>query len=271
MFEIQQIPEDSKIFDELKNQQVYFFYFQVNQKYYLFFYKQKSIYIDRIETLIYILDELDRKQRQIRSLRGFFQYVLEIMENGQDYRILKTNLQSSFWRKLKSILRQNKKIALLQFLFGSQDSIAEPDTQNHLNDKIERLQNQVNFLQQKIIQLEQNQTLEIKKTLRELLKASRDNKTIQQDDSTFKAQNSLQSPDLTSNDSKVNLEVKELSHQISKSFSEDSKIDFKDSKPSEQYNLPLNQKKGLNGSNFITLGNLSDDEKIEIIQTGFQR
>ena len=76
---------------------------------------------------------------------------------------------------------------------------------------------------------------------------------------------------MTSNDSKVNLEVKEPSHQISKSFSEDSKIDFKDSKPSEQYNLPLNQKKGLNGSNFITLGNLSDDEKIEIIQTGFQR
>ena len=45
-FEIQQIPENSKIFDELKNQQVYFFYFQVNQKYYLFFYQQKFIDID---------------------------------------------------------------------------------------------------------------------------------------------------------------------------------------------------------------------------------
>ena len=31
-FEIQQIPEDSKIFDELKNQQVFFSYFQVNRK-----------------------------------------------------------------------------------------------------------------------------------------------------------------------------------------------------------------------------------------------
>ncbi len=60
-----------------------------------------------------------------------------------------------------SILRQNKKIALLQFLFGSQDSIAEPGTQNHLNEKIERLQNQVNFLQQKVIQLEQNQRLDL--------------------------------------------------------------------------------------------------------------
>ena len=128
----------------------------------MFFYQQKSIDIDRIEPLIHILDELDRKQRKIRSLRGFFLYVLEIMENGQDYQILKTNLQPSFWRKLKSILRQNKKIALLPFLFGSQDSIAEPDTQNHLNEKIERLQNQVNFLQQKVIQLEQNQKLDLK-------------------------------------------------------------------------------------------------------------
>jgi hypothetical protein len=76
------------------------------------------------------------------------------MENGQDYQILTTNLQPSFWRKLKSILRQNKKIVLLQFLFGSQDSIAEPDTQNHVNEKIEALQNQVNSLQDRIRDLE---------------------------------------------------------------------------------------------------------------------
>ena len=36
-FEIQQIPEDSKIFEELKNQELFFSYFQVNQKYYLLF------------------------------------------------------------------------------------------------------------------------------------------------------------------------------------------------------------------------------------------
>jgi len=65
--------------------------------------------IDRIEPFIDILDELDTKQRKIRSLRGFFLYALEILENGKDYEILKTNLQPSFWRKLKTILRQNKK------------------------------------------------------------------------------------------------------------------------------------------------------------------
>jgi len=32
----------------------------------------------------------------------------------------------------------------------------------------------------------------------------------------------------------------------------------------------LNQKKALNGSNFITLGRIPEEERIEIIQRGFQ-
>ena len=52
--------------------------------------------------------------------------------------------------------------------------------------------------------------------------------------------------------------------------SDDSKIDFKHSKTNEQYNLPLNQKKGLNKHNFITLGRIPEQERIEIIQRGFQ-
>jgi hypothetical protein len=86
----------------------------------LFFYGQKPIDIDSINPSITILEELDVKQRKIRSLRGFFRYALQIMENGKDFQIVTTNLKASFWRKLKTILRQNKKAVLLQFLFGSQ-------------------------------------------------------------------------------------------------------------------------------------------------------
>jgi len=43
-----------------------------------------------------VIRELDSKQRKIRSLRGFFLYTLEIIENGKDYEILETNLQSFF-------------------------------------------------------------------------------------------------------------------------------------------------------------------------------
>ena len=61
---------------------------------------------------------------------------------------------SVFWRKVKNIIRQNKKLALQEFLFGSQESIASTEIQNDLKDKIESLENQVNSLQQKVIQLE---------------------------------------------------------------------------------------------------------------------
>lgn len=56
----------------------------------------------------------------------------------------------------------------------------------------------------------------------------------------------------------------------SKNLSETSKIDFKTSSTSEHYNSLLNQEKGPNEHNFITLSNLSEDHKIEIIKTGFQ-
>ena len=69
-------------------------------------------------------------------------------------KILETNLQPFFWRKVTNIIRQNKKGALHEFLFGSRDSLAALETQNYLNEKMETLQNQVNFLQQKMNFLE---------------------------------------------------------------------------------------------------------------------
>ena len=153
-FQAQQIIDSSFIFDQLKQQNIFFSYFQVDQKYYLFFYSQKSIDIHFLYQSVDVIQELDSKQRKIRSFRGFFLYALEILENGRDYEILETNLQPFFWRKVKNIIRQNKKAALQEFLFGSQESIASTEIQNDLKDKIESLENQVDSLQQKVIQLE---------------------------------------------------------------------------------------------------------------------
>ena len=151
-FQIQQIPDSSSIFDQFNQQNIYFSYFQVDQNYYLFLYAQQSIDINLLyqSVAVDVIQELDSKQRKIRSLRGFFLYALEIIENGKDYEILETNLQPFFWRKVKNIIRQNKKAALQEFLFGSQAT----EIQNDLKDKIESLENQVNSLQQKVIQLE---------------------------------------------------------------------------------------------------------------------
>ena len=126
---------------------------------------------------------------------------------------------------VKNIIRQNKKSALQEFLFGkNDDSKLDNQTSNPrikiLEDQIQNLSNQVDSLQQKIIQLEHNQNI-----LRE-----------------------------------TNLNV----------FSEPSKIDFKTSSNAQQYNISLNQYKGLNESNFITLSKIPEQEIIEIIQKGFQ-
>ena len=64
---------------------------------------------------------------------------------------------------------------------------------------------------------------------------------------------------MLSNDNKVNLEVKEPRHPISESLSE-----------SQQYNIPSNEEKALNRQNFVTLGNIPEEEQIKIIKTGFQ-
>jgi len=224
-FQTQQIHDNTNLFDQLKKQNIFYSYFKVDQNYYLFVYAQQSIDINLLYQSVEIIQELDYKQRKIRSFRGFFLYALEILENGKDYEILQTNLQSFFWRKVKNIIRQNKKSALQEFLFGkNDDSKLDNQTSNPrikiLEDQIQNLSNQVDSLQQKIIQLEHNQNI-----LRE-----------------------------------TNLN----------GFSEPSKIDFKTSSNAQQYNISLNQYKGLNESNFITLSKIPEQEIIEIIQKGFQ-
>ena len=92
-----QIPNDIILFNELKKQNIFFSYFQVDQNYYLFLFAQKFIQLDTIYESVEVIEELDSKQRKIRSLRGFFLYALEIMEKGKDYEILETNLQPFFW------------------------------------------------------------------------------------------------------------------------------------------------------------------------------
>ena len=59
--------DDSSLFDEFKKQNIFFSYFLVDQKYYLFLYAQKSIDIDFLYHSVDVIQELDSKQRKIRS------------------------------------------------------------------------------------------------------------------------------------------------------------------------------------------------------------
>lgn len=60
-------------------------------------------------------------------------------------------------------------------------------------------------------------------------------------------------------------------------LAENSKIDFKNDEPTQYYDLTSNQKEGLNKPqgllrfhNFITLGKISEKDKVKIIKIGFQ-
>lgn len=177
-FQAKQIPDPEILFDQFKQRAIFFSYFQVDQKYYLFFYSQKPMEIDFLYQVVDVIQELDSKKRKIRSLRGFLLYALEIIDNGKDYEILSTNLQPFFWRKVENILRQNKKGALQEFLFGSQLNYS--DSQNVLEEKIQNLQNKLNSLQQKVIDLE-TMVENPKYVRRRQNKAFEDTKSIQQE------------------------------------------------------------------------------------------
>jgi len=127
----------------------------VEQNYYLLVYGQKWIDIDFFYRSIDVIQELDRRQRKIRSFRGFFLHALAIMEVGKDVEVLKTNLQPFFWKKLKNVIRQNKKSALLEFLFGSEkpDLDIRKEIQN-FKEEIKELKYQLHSLHQKITDLQ---------------------------------------------------------------------------------------------------------------------
>jgi hypothetical protein len=84
---------------------------------------------------------------------------------------------------------------------------------------------------------------------------------------TFEAE---KGPYLTENQSQIKNPTYQTKYRESKSVSYAPKIDFKAVETSEQYNLPLNQEKGPNDQNFITLSKISEEERVEIIKLGFQ-
>ena len=95
-----------------------------------------------------------------------------------------------------------------------------------MEDKIQNLQNQVNSLQRKIIQVEQNQRLNFKDALRGTLEVPDATKIVQQDDSTSKSEKAAYSRE---NDNKINQQVEE---PISKGISEASQSPFQRAKQS---------------------------------------
>lgn len=117
-FEIKKILENSTIFNELENKKLFFSYFLADEKSYIFVYKRGSINLDFLrKSNLEIIKKINSKERQLRSLRKYMIYVLEIMGEAENCKILSTNLQPFFWNEVETIIRQNKKGGLDKFLF----------------------------------------------------------------------------------------------------------------------------------------------------------
>ena len=198
--------------------------------------------------------------------------------------------------------------AKIQTLQNSYEAEALRSQVDSFRNEVPSLAQQVARLQQKVIQLETSERSE-QQNSKDLLTHSsyfvsepsqplKSSKTIQHDNSTM---NGKKAPYLIENDPKrssaVLSEIKDTTSRgkdiESNVLSEDSRIHFKNHQTTQEYNLYSNQKKGLNEQNFITSednfvddvpkqrdvllcnwqspGRIPEQERIEIIQTGFQR
>lgn len=79
--QLEPIKKSSNIFEELLTRKLYFYYFQIHSNYYFFLYGRKSSSnnLDFFRSAVKIIQELNSKKRQIRSIRGFILYGLEII------------------------------------------------------------------------------------------------------------------------------------------------------------------------------------------------
>ena len=65
-FEIQPVLDDAILLDQFKKQDIFFSYFQVAQKYYLFFYREKPIDIDFLYQSVDVIQEKNSRLWKIK-------------------------------------------------------------------------------------------------------------------------------------------------------------------------------------------------------------
>ena len=139
-FEIKKILNPLNIFKMMKKKNLFFSYFQVDQKFYILVFAEEAFEPDFLYKFLIIIQELNRKKRIIRSFRGFFIYALEIIDQGRDFQIVETNMKPYFFTYFWNVIRQNRKSILLNFLFDI--------------SCLENCQNQIKFLKEKMAELE---------------------------------------------------------------------------------------------------------------------
>lgn len=82
------------------------------------------------------------------------------MENGKNYQNFNNNFQPFFWREVKTTIRQNKKAALINFLFPN-PLVFELEVSQNFESTLKSLQDQIYTLKERITILENQRNLNI--------------------------------------------------------------------------------------------------------------
>ena len=118
-YKISDLKESQDSILNLLKKGIHYTYFKVLDEYFLFGFAETKYDLYEFQTLLYSISTIElmnRRKRVLRSLNGFFTYVLEFIKN-KDCKILDTNLPPLFWLEVETVLRQNRKDVLEKFLF----------------------------------------------------------------------------------------------------------------------------------------------------------
>ena len=100
---------------------------------------------DFLYKYLQINQEINSHKGRLRSFRGFFIYILSLLNNSENTKFLQTNLKPYFWSDIGIVIRQNKNSKLLKFLFGNDDLNGETKI-NSLEKRIIQLENELNLI-----------------------------------------------------------------------------------------------------------------------------
>lgn len=154
----EKIPDSEIFFSNLEKYRLKYYYFQVESTYYLFLFGKTNSFevLDLCYRSLPIIEELNTKQRKLRSLRGFILYALEILETAGDEKIqiFESNLPPFFWKRVKEVIRQNQKGLLSKFLFETSNSPIQ-DSSLSIEEVLQNLQNEVTFLKNEFKKIEE--------------------------------------------------------------------------------------------------------------------
>ena len=120
-YKIAALKESQDYILNLLKKDIQYTYFKILDEYFIFAFAEKKYNLKEFDTALYkvcggAIEILNRRKRRLRSLNGFFMYVLEFI-NDKNCTILNTNLSPLFWLEVEPVLRQNRKDVLKKFLF----------------------------------------------------------------------------------------------------------------------------------------------------------